>query len=235
MSEPVIELELYLVRHGQSRANAGLGDTGNIRRREDPRLSEKGETQARLLGEFYARMEFDCILASGLDRAMQTAGAVALRQKRARLVEAHPIFTECGVPTAYGKKTLAELEARFPYVLPAPGTDPAESYVFTQDRPSDDERYARAAAAVRYLRARFRAGEKVLVASHANFSTFFLFAALGLGAENGFDVAFSNTGVSKFIFYAPGTGRWDEDTHLIWHNNCAHLAEAFPEDILTAN
>ena len=59
-----------------------------------------------------------------------------------------------------------------------------------------------------------------------------LFAALGLGYETSFDFANANTGVSKFVFYAPGTGLWGADTHLIYHNDRSHLATAYPEDLL---
>ena len=234
MGEPIIELELYLARHGESRSNAGLGDTNDIRGWEDPPLSEKGETQARLLGEFYARMPFDCVLASGLDRAVQTAGEVALRQAKARKVEISPLFSENGTPPSFGIKTLGELRQKFPFVIPAAGADETGSFVYTEEDPSDERRLARGHEALRFLRQRFHSGEKVFLAAHANFNTFFILAALGQPVNPGFDVAFLNTGVTKMIFYAPGTGRWGEDTHIIWHNNACHLAAAFPETILNA-
>ena len=234
MGEPVIELELYLVRHGESRSNIGLGDPADVKAQQDPPLSDKGERQARLLGEFYANMEFDCILSSGLTRALQTAEAVAARQAKAKTVEVHPVFTECGTSVSLGVKTIEEIRADFPFAVPALGTDEGGNYVFTEDDPPDERRFARAKEAVRYLRERFHSGEKVMVTAHANFNTFFVFAALGLPIDPGFDVAFLNTGVTKFIFFAPGTGRWEQDTHMIWHNNCAHLAGEFPKDILTA-
>ena len=234
MGEPVIELELYLARHGESRSNAGIGDQTDVRGWEDPPLSEKGERQARLLGEFYARMEFDCILSSGLDRAIQTAGEVALRQKRVNTVEIHPAFTENGTSERFGVKTMAEIREKYPFAVPAFGTDPAGSFVYTETDPPDERRLERGHEALTYLRRRFHSGEKVFLAAHANFNTFFILAALGQPVFPGFDVAFMNTGVTKFIFYAPGTGRWGEDTHIIWHNSCAHLANDFPDAILTA-
>ena len=234
MSEPIIELELYLARHGESRSNAGLGTPDDVRGRQDPPLSEKGETQARLLGEFYAQMEFDCVLSSGLERALQTAGEVAKRQKRARTVEAHPVFSENGTPLSFGIKTMGQIRAGHPFAVPAAGTDPDGSFVYTEDDPPDERRLERGHEALAYLRRRFHNGEKVFVAAHANFNTFFILAALGQPVNPGFDVAYMNTGVTKMIFYAPGTGRWGEDTHIIWHNNCAHLASVFPTDIFTA-
>ncbi len=233
MGEPIIELELYLARHGESRSNAGLGDPADVRNWEDPPLSAKGETQARLLGEFYSRVEFDCILCSGLERAIQTAGEVALRQKRARAVEIHPAFTENGTSERFGTKTMEELRQKYPFAVPAAGTDPNGSFVYTESEPSDARRLERGHAALSYLRQRFCRGEKVFVAAHANFNTFFILAALGQPVAPGFDVAFMNTGVTKLIFYAPGTGRWGEDTHVIYHNERSHLAAVYPEDLLT--
>ena len=234
MGEPIIELELYLARHGESRSNAGLGDANDVRAWDDPPLSEKGEAQARLLGEFYARVNYDCILASGLDRAVQTAGAVALRQAKPRAVEVSPLFCENGTPPAFGFKALDELRQKFPFVIPAAGADEKGSFVYVEEEPSDERRLARGREALAYLRRRFRNGEKVFLAAHANFNTFFILAALGQPVNPGFDVAFMNTGVTKLIFYAPGTGRWGEDTHIIWHNNACHLAGTFPDAILSA-
>ena len=234
MSEPIIELELYLARHGESRSNVGLGDPDDVRNWQDPPLSKKGERQARLLGEFYAQMEFDHVLSSGLTRALQTAGEVAKRQKRANAVEVHPVFAENGTSLSFGTKSMDEIRRSFPFAVPAVGTDPEGSFVHTEDDPPDERRLQRGREALTYLRQRFHNGEKVFLAAHANFNTFFILAALGQPVNPGFDVAFMNTGVTKMIFFAPGTGRWGEDTHIIWHNSCAHLAADFPTDIFTA-
>lgn len=234
MSDPIIELELYLVRHGESRSNAGLQDPRDLRAFQDPFLSEKGLRQAQLLGEFYSRLELDCILSSGQNRALQTAGEVAKRQRRANSVEAHPIFTECCLPTAFGEKRFDEIAERHPCAVPAQGADPAGNFVLTQDDPDDETRMARAREAVDYLRNRFHSGEKVMVAAHAQFNTFLHFAALGLSAHEKFDFAIANTGVSKFLFFKNGTGRWGADVHLIFHNSLAHLAGEFPDVVFTA-
>ena len=234
MAEPIIELELYLVRHGQSQSNAGLLDAADVRAFEDPFLTEKGLRQAELLGEFYARVDFDCILSSGMNRALQTAGEVAKRQLHARTVEAHPLFTENGVPERFGVKGFGEIRSAHPYAVPAAGTDAGGNFVIVQDHPPDEVRYARAQQALNYLRTRFTRGEKVMVVAHANFNTFFTFAALGLGPVQPFDVAFCNTGTAKYIFYKEGTGRWDVDSHMIYHNCMAHLAGEFGDDIVTA-
>ena len=66
---------LYLIRHGQS--------GGNVARQEgrlaeyDPPLTPTGEEQARRLGERMASYGVDAIYASPLQRAYNTAGAIA--------------------------------------------------------------------------------------------------------------------------------------------------------------
>lgn len=65
---------LYIVRHGESLGNTGQ-DTGN-----DPVLSEKGEIQAKLLGERMKNISVDCIISSPLRRALSTAAATAQLQ-----------------------------------------------------------------------------------------------------------------------------------------------------------
>ena len=226
MAEPI--LELYLARHGQSTGNAGLTDGA------DPSLTDLGRTQARLLGEFYARIPFDAILSSGLERALETAEAVASRQARPVRVEVHPVFTECGVKPDFGEKPFEEIAARHPYAVPAAGLSPDESFVFTGDGETDDARFARARQALAYLFGRFHEGQRVLVAAHAEILTFLLFAALDLGPTPKFDFSFVNTGVTKLLFYKAGEGPYGADVHLVFHNDRSHLAEDFADALINA-
>ena len=234
MADPIPELELYLVRHGQSQSNAGLGDPADVRAFQDPVLTKKGLLQAQLLGEYYKRYPLDCVLSSGMNRALETAGEVAQRQARANTVETHPIFTECGVPRAFGRKTFAEIKSAYPFAEPAAGLSTASNFVFTGEPDTDEARDARAQTALRYLRERFRHGERVMVVAHAAFSTVMLFAALDLGPSPAFDFSFVNTGVSKLLFYRPGTGKYDADVHLVFHDDRSHLAAMFADELVDA-
>ncbi|OIJ14109.1 histidine phosphatase family protein [Anaerobacillus arseniciselenatis] len=69
-------MNLYLVRHGQSVAN----DRGIIQGHKDFPLSELGQNQARLLGEFLESQSFDYIYSSHLTRAHETAKAISAHQ-----------------------------------------------------------------------------------------------------------------------------------------------------------
>ena len=66
---------IYLVRHGETVQNkAGL-----MQGRSDFPLNERGEEQARLLGQCFRRagVRFDAVYASPLRRAVQTAALIA--------------------------------------------------------------------------------------------------------------------------------------------------------------
>ena len=220
MPQPILELELYLVRHGQSQTNAGNLKKMDYRRFEDPFLTEKGEEQARRLADFYVRVPLDCVLSSGQNRALQTASEVVRRQHGLKTLEVHPIFTECGLLPEFGEKSFDEIKAAFP----SAGTDPAGNFVFTEDDPTDEKHFLRAQEAVNYLRTRFHSGEKVMVAAHAAFNTSMMYAALGLGVGVPFDFSFENTCVSKLMFFQKGTGKYNCDVHLMYHNDRTHLA-----------
>lgn len=75
---------LYIARHGESRGNTGE-DTGY-----DPKLSEKGIVQARLLGERMKKIKLDAIFSSPLTRAVQTAEKTAELQDKTLI-----IFDDC--------------------------------------------------------------------------------------------------------------------------------------------
>ncbi len=64
---------VYLVRHGESAANVDPG----VRRSEDPPLTARGRDQAARAAAALARGEIDAIFSSPLQRARQTADAIA--------------------------------------------------------------------------------------------------------------------------------------------------------------
>lgn len=87
----MIKTELYLVRHGQSKAQTGE-DNGC-----DPELSEKGLLQAKCLGKRLKSIKFDRIISSSMTRAFQTAAGVAEYQGGNIPIEVFPELCECGI------------------------------------------------------------------------------------------------------------------------------------------
>lgn len=226
-SSAVIELELYLVRHGYSRGNAGI-PAETIEEYHNPGLTELGQRQAELLGERFSALPLDCIISSGLERAIVTAEEVAKRQPENGFhnVEVHPLFTEINLPEDYPGHTFEEIHASHPDTLAAPGT---EKYTrFAISSMTHESQRARAREAVDYLRSRFKNGEKVLVAAHGAFNTDIFFTALKIEDPPAFDISFFNTNVTKIVFYKEGTGYYNCDVGLIYANDCSHLAAEFP-------
>ena len=78
--QPVPVLEMFLIRHGESRGNVGLaGERAPFDLREDPPLTAKGRLQADLLGQALSGVDFDAVYASAMRRAVMSP-AVARKQ-----------------------------------------------------------------------------------------------------------------------------------------------------------
>lgn len=229
MPDPIIEMELYLVRHAESMGNAGLTDALEEELKNDPPLTPKGCRQAQLLGEYCSSLALDHLFCSGMRRALQTAEAVRSRQPEngAGIAEVHKVFTECNTGEDCRGRTIGEIQKDFPFMQAADGTDPSERIIFHGKEDSDAVLLQRAKQAIAYLRGRFCNGEKVMVTAHAAFNTFLLFAALGLSHEQKFDPSFYNTGITKIVFYKTGTARF-ADVYLEYMNSVAHLCNEFP-------
>jgi broad specificity phosphatase PhoE len=74
MTEPVT---FYLVRHGESEANAAHRFAG----RTDSPLTERGRQQAEAVAEALAKVHFDRIVSSPLSRCRDTALVIARRHQ----------------------------------------------------------------------------------------------------------------------------------------------------------
>lgn len=223
-------MELYMVRHGESMGNVGRESELDEQLRHDPPLTEKGKKQADLLGRFFADFPLDALFASGMRRALQTAEAVRLHQPEngAKNVQVHKIFTECNTGEDTIARTIKEINLDFPNAVCAPETDVNEGIMFYGRDDSDAVLLERGKQAIDYLRARFHNGEKVMVAAHAAFNTFMLYAALGLSHEQKFDPSFYNTGITKIIFFKQGTARF-ADVYLEYMNSVPHLIAEYPD------
>ena len=230
MADSNIELELYLVRHGESKGNNGEYKDKSKAENADAPLSDKGVREAELLGEFFSECRLDAIFSSGLERSLRTGHEVALRQKDdgAKQVEVHGVFTECNTCDECAGRTIAEIKEKFPLMINAEGTDPDEKKISGKENDTDEQLLERGKQALKYIRDRFHNGEKVMVTSHAAINTFIMYAALGLSHEQIFDPSFYNTGVTKIVFYKKGTGAF-ADVHLAYQNDHSHLIGEFPE------
>lgn len=98
MERRLSETTLYLVRHGESEANAA----GTFAGQHDSPLTELGRRQAEIVAEALKDVPFDRIVSSDLSRARDTAEAIARRH--GRRVETFRDLREIDVGAAEGKK-----------------------------------------------------------------------------------------------------------------------------------
>lgn len=214
-SKPVLELEIYLIRHGESLGNIGYNGRTDLTPREssDPLLSERGEIQAKAAGEYLKEMQFDAFYSSALFRAVQTAAYIKAKQPDCseKPLNLLPLLTEIEVLPEYGGASLEELRSICPEAVLADGVDGTKPLVYFNTFEDEDELFERAEKAVEYLRARYKNGEKIAVVSHAVFMTFFVFYIMGYrGKVPLFDINFKNTGFTRILFYKEGTNPYGD-------------------------
>lgn len=91
MTESVLPTRVYLVRHGETEYNRNRIMQG---RKINASLNATGRRQADALGKRFESIPLDAVYASSLHRAVQTAGAIATRQRESRVVRCMPAFDE---------------------------------------------------------------------------------------------------------------------------------------------
>ena len=227
MAESIPELELYIIRHGQSRSNAGEDVP-------DPGLTATGRRQAELLGEYFSLLPLDHIVASGLRRAVETAGEVAKRQpdNGARQVEICKLFCECGTGSEDPARPIREVAREFPMAVPADG-ETWESGAILHTYPElPEERLARAKQGLAWLRERFHEGEQVMLVAHGTFNSWLVDVCLGIPHQEVFAAHFTNTSITKIVFYQKGFEHFGCGVNLICQNDHSHLRAEYPEILL---
>lgn len=210
-TKPVIELELYLVRHGQSKGNAGAFDEKDAEKElNDPHLTALGIMQAKKAGKYLSCVEFDACFASGLIRTVQTANEIMSFQKEKKTLNILPIITEVGVKEGFDGRTIEEMREVCETAEMAEGFENAEKLVVYSSHAEEEALYERATMAIAYFRSRYRNGEKVLVAGHAAFNTIMMFRIMGFEKSPVFDIDITNTGIIHVVFYKAGTNRFGD-------------------------
>ncbi len=222
---PVLELELYIIRHGESMGNIGYNGRTDLTltERVDPVLSEKGINQAVAAGEFLSGTDFDAVYSSALMRAVRTAGEIIKKQPKEKTLFIHPVYSEMGIPEEYHAVSLDELRKLCPTVAVADGVDP-DSRMMESNSGSDEKGlFERGGRAIEYLRSKYKNGEKIAVVSHAAFITYMVFYIMGYTEKvPAFDIDFNNTGITKVKFYKEGTNKYG-DIVFEYINSTAHL------------
>jgi len=210
-NKPVIELELYLIRHGQSRGNVGF-DNEEVAFTElnDPRLTPLGTMQAKKAGKYLENVEFDACYSSPLVRTVITANEIISFQKEKKTLNVLPLVTEVAVEEVYKGRTIDELREFCDTAVVADGFNEEDGLLFYNPRENEKPIFERAEKAVSYLRSRYKNGEKVLVAGHAAFGTVMIFHIMGYTQSPVYDIEITNTGITHIIFYKEGTNRFGD-------------------------
>lgn len=209
--KPVIELELYLVRHGQSKGNVNAFTPEDTEQEiNDPRLTELGIMQAKKAGKYLSGVEFDACYSSALVRTVITANEIMSFQKEKKPLNVLPLVTEVAVEEVYKGRTMDEIRTFCDTAVVADGFKEEDGLLFYNPRENEKPIFERAVKAISYFRSRYKNGEKVLVAGHAAFNTVMIFHIMGYTASPAFDIEISNTGITHVIFYKEGTNKFGD-------------------------
>ncbi len=209
--KPVVELEIYFVRHGQSKGNINLFNEKDTELEiNDPHLSELGILQARKAGKYLSDVDFDVCYSSGLVRTVQTANEIMKFQNKKKTLNVLPLITEVAVPDDFDGRPMNELREACETAVPADGYCENERLLISNTREEEEALYERATKAIEYFRSHHNKGEKILVAGHAAFNTIMLFHIMGFEKSPVFDVEIRNTAIAHVIFYKEGTNKFGD-------------------------
>ena len=221
--KPVIELDLYLIRHGESHGNAGYShDNITIKEANDPYLTPKGVEQANDAGDFLKETDFDFIYSSGLLRAVQTASEIIEKQQCEKTLNILPLLTEVGIKPDYEGVKIDEIRELWYKSELAEGVEQSEPLVCYSTFENEGEIFERAEKTMNYLLTKHKNGEKVAIVSHAAFLTILIFYIMGLDKAPAFDIDINNTGITRIVFYKKGTNKYG-DIVFKYINSTKHL------------
>lgn len=207
--------KVYIVRHGQTDTNSRDVVSG-----EAGVLSEKGKQQAQKLAERLQHVDFDYLLTSDFERAVETAGFIAEVNKKS--LKKEPLLRELKRPTEFHNKPRTSAE----YLTFLDSLD--ENINNPNWHFSDEENFFDLIKRVEEMFTNLENLEgDVMVVCHARIiMTMTLYVAMGkqltpdvwkMGMRN---MAVSNTGITT-ITYNEETKHWK----LEMFNDRAHFAE----------
>ena len=234
-------MELFIIRHGQSGNNA----LANIRGRSvDPPLTDLGERQAEMLGEYVARGEnqelsrettgntkyelrhglgITSLFTSPMYRSLQTVQPVSRASGLAPRIwvdihEEGGMFLNHGGDeglVGYPGRTRSEILAEFPdYVLP---TNIDETGWWNKDHEDPSSLLVRATKVSEQLREMAKSEDRVAIVTHGAFMNALLNAIFGQISEGHMYYRHHNTAISRF--YMDGDGRFE----VLYLNSTVHL------------
>jgi broad specificity phosphatase PhoE len=207
--------KIYIVRHGQTDTNELDIVSG-----ENGVLSEKGKQQAYKLAERFLHVNFEHLLASDYERAVETASFIA--EAKGKTLVTEPLVRELGRPTEFlGKSRTSPEYLAFLNTFDENINDPNWHF-------SDEENFFDIFKRVEELFVKLEAldGDMVIVSHARIIALMTLFVLMGkklipdvwkIGMKN---MIVSNTGITTFA-YNEKNQHWQ----LQMFNDRAHFAE----------
>ena len=206
-------LEIALVRHGQSTANASGVWQGQL----DFPLSDKGRAQARLAGKAFAAGAPDAIYASPLSRAHETARFIASESGFEGEVVTLPGLMERRGGLLEGT-TVEERAERYPRLMEKFASLEEESRWALVDAETDEEVLARFTEAMERIVERNQGGDRIVVVSHGGSMRAFLQKLFGTRIFPDGQRA-ENASITRLLW------RPDGDPHLLELGVTTHLSQ----------
>ena len=182
------DTHLLAIRHGETEWNSQGRFQGHL----NSVLNREGRAQAEALGERLARERFDLLLSSDLGRALQTAGAIAIRTGHEIVVEPRLRERRMGI---FQGLTPAEVQARYPDDYARfRSRDP--DYVIPEGE-SARQLFERSVACFTELAER-HAGLTLATVTHGGVLAMLYRHATGMPLDAPRDFHLHNTGVNRF-------------------------------------
>lgn len=157
---------IYLVRHGESEANAGT--SANEKHKFGSPLTEKGKAQAKKLAKILREVHFDAVFSSDLTRAVQTAEIVKIERDLA--VKTSDAIRERAMSIYlknYPDKTREGWEKELQRALEKLDDKAKMAYKHTPAMESAEEAVSRLITFLREIAIAYQ-GKTVLVTNHGN-------------------------------------------------------------------
>lgn len=226
-------LEIYLTRHGESEGNRAFAERENSNLEKEVReevyetpLTPFGREQAALLGKRLSSVSFDAVFSSPLERAVETAFEMIIRQPERKKIELMPDVMEVGTHPGYEGKPFTYLLRKFPCLVKSENPTAAGGKAFLE-KENPEEILKRAKRCIAYFRKRFSEGERIFVVGHGTYNNYFIRAALGLSNETDFNFCQENTALTKIRYFKDGR------TRLCYSNDTSHLYQSMPDITFT--
>ena len=201
---------ILLIRHGETAWNAGRRLQGHI----DIALNEAGLAQAAALGQALADEPLAAIIASDLQRAQQTAQAVA--QLKDLPVQTDPLLRE-RCYGAFEGLLYADIAARYPHEYAQWQSRQIDAVMPSGERQAESFRqfYARANGAIARWAAQYE-GQTIAIVAHGGVLECAYREAVGMQLDSPRDFQVKNASINRFTF---SDGKlaltsWGEVEHL---------------------